>query len=189
MKLLFNILALMLCLPLGLPTYAQVDLSAQRAEDQTVHAVGGAVKKHSVVINPTPQSLSFDGGTVDASAGFALQGKCSDFKTDFIVSNPNGLKLSIAYGKKKGVEKLSGAYSLKISNKGIAIHGHDKRGAFYGLQTLRQILETAPIDALPLLSINDFPSLEHRGVVEGFYGTPWSHQVRLSLIDFMDAIR
>lgn len=34
------------------------------------------------------------------------------------------------------------------------------------------------------LDINDYPDLPNRGVVEGFYGTPWSHQVRMSLIDF-----
>lgn len=37
---------------------------------------------------------------------------------------------------------------------------------------------------LPYCEINDYPELPHRGVVEGFYGTPWSHKVRLSLIDF-----
>lgn len=26
--------------------------------------------------------------------------------------------------------------------------------------------------------------MKYRGVVEGFYGTPWSHKVRMSLIDF-----
>lgn len=38
--------------------------------------------------------------------------------------------------------------------------------------------------ALPFVEINDYPDLPNRGVVEGFYGTPWSHEVRLSLIDF-----
>lgn len=36
---------------------------------------------------------------------------------------------------------------------------------------------------VPYLTINDYPDLSYRGVVEGFYGTPWSHQVRMSLID------
>jgi len=57
---------------------------------------------------------------------------------------------------------------------------------FYGLQTLRQVVESpaAKDGGLPYLTINDFPSLAYRGVVEGFYGEPWSHKVRLSLIDF-----
>lgn len=36
---------------------------------------------------------------------------------------------------------------------------------------------------LPCLAISDYPDLPYRGVVEGFYGTPWSHEVRMSLID------
>ncbi len=97
---------------------------------------------------------------------------------------------TIDYGKetaaRNGVKQLSGAYSLTIDRDGISIIGYDERGAFYGLQTLRQIFESpeAVDGQLPLLCINDYPNLPVRGVVEGFYGTPWSHEVRLSLIDF-----
>lgn len=75
---------------------------------------------------------------------------------------------------------------MRIDKKGVTIVGYDERGAFYGIQTLRQLIES-PIAAekqLPYLDINDYPDLPNRGVVEGFYGTPWSHQVRMSLIDF-----
>lgn len=34
------------------------------------------------------------------------------------------------------------------------------------------------------LGIADFPSFGVRGIVEGFYGTPWSHQDRLDLLRF-----
>ncbi len=33
----------------------------------------------------------------------------------------------------------------------------------------------------------DYPSFPERGVVEGFYGTPWSHQDRLDILDFEGA--
>ena len=66
------------------------------------------------------------------------------------------------------------------------ITGYNERGAFYGLQTLRQILASPACKGgdLPMMVINDYPSMKYRGVVEGFYGTPWSHQVRMSLLDF-----
>ncbi len=57
----------------------------------------------------------------------------------------------------------------------------------YGLQTLRQILQSDMAKnegGLPMMVINDYPAMKYRGVVEGFYGTPWSHDVRMSLIDF-----
>jgi len=34
------------------------------------------------------------------------------------------------------------------------------------------------------LTISDFPSFPERGIVEGFYGKPWSHQDRLDILRF-----
>lgn len=184
MKRLYLFLACAICLANQFTTFAQFDLSTQRAEEQTVNAVTGEAQSRTLVINPTPQSLTVNDDTIDASAGFAINSQLPNAIPDFIKQNPKGVKLTIDFGKNKNLKPLSGAYSLTINQKGISIQGYDERGAFYGLQTLLQILESTPISALPSLTISDYPSLEHRGVVEGFYGTPWSHQVRLSLIDF-----
>ena len=35
-----------------------------------------------------------------------------------------------------------------------------------------------------LVSITDFPSFTERGIVEGFYGKPWSHEDRLAMLRF-----
>lgn len=61
-----------------------------------------------------------------------------------------------------------------------------KEEPFTVSKPLRQLMESpiAQNKQLPYLDINDYPDLPNRGVVEGFYGTPWSHQVRMSLIDF-----
>ena len=79
-----------------------------------------------------------------------------------------------------------GAYVLRIDARGVVVTGYDERGAFYGLQTLRQLLESpaAQQGALCFVTVSDWPDMPYRGVVEGFYGTPWSQEVRLSLIDF-----
>ena len=37
---------------------------------------------------------------------------------------------------------------------------------------------------LPITEITDYPEVRFRGVVEGFYGTPWSHQARLRHLKF-----
>lgn len=52
---------------------------------------------------------------------------------------------------------------------------------FYGIQTLAQLL-TLP--KLPLVQVTDYPDLPYRGVVEGFYGTPWSQDARLRQLEF-----
>lgn len=59
--------------------------------------------------------------------------------------------------------------------------GNDERGTYYAIQTFAQLLKEGK---LPEVEIKDYPSVRYRGVVEGFYGTPWSHQARLRQLKF-----
>ena len=165
-------------------------------------------------INPTPHDLVSDpeGRALDISSGIRLDDVKGKFSEDFGFLEAAGINLCaeseggkrgrtkgavnmyVDYGEKfssssgsgrASVKPVSGAYSLTIGSEGISITGHDERGAFYGIQTLRQLVENAEEPGkLPYLTIADWPDLPNRGVVEGFYGTPWSHETRLSLIDF-----
>ena len=38
--------------------------------------------------------------------------------------------------------------------------------------------------SLPEITVRDYPAVRYRGVVEGFYGTPWSHEARLRQLRF-----
>lgn len=170
------------------------DLSSQRGEKREVFQIPGQKIDHQgLVINPTPQDLKLAEGTLDLSQGVSVRDAQGAFSADlgFLSVNPKSkVRLSLDFGEGKaakyGLPNLSGAYSLNISEKGISIIGYDERGTFYGLQTLRQVIESEVSKGgnIPCLAINDWPDLPNRGVVEGFYGTPWSHQVRVSLIDF-----
>lgn len=173
---------------------AEFDLSSQRLEIQQVLPVPGKKIDHQgIIINPTPHKLTVDrNNMLDMTSGLVLKDKQDKFSQDlgFLTLAKKGVKLTIDFGKKaalkQGVKEVSGAYAMHIDKKGISIVGYDERGAFYGIQTLRQLMESpiAQKKQLPYLDINDYPDLPNRGVVEGFYGTPWSHQVRMSLIDF-----
>ncbi|MGA7203403.1 MAG: beta-N-acetylglucosaminidase domain-containing protein [Specibacter sp.] len=59
--------------------------------------------------------------------------------------------------------------------------GADDNGSFYAVQTLRQVISDK--DIAPVL-VKDWPLMSVRGTVEGFYGTPWSHQARLDQFAF-----
>lgn len=72
---------------------------------------------------------------------------------------------------KKNIPNKSEGYYLSIEKDKIIVAGADEQGLFYGIQTLAQLL-TLP--KLPLVQVTDYPDLPYRGVVEGFYGTPWS---------------
>ena len=188
-KILFAATALMAS---GLCLSAQdtdFDLSSQRLESQTIAKVPGHKIDHKgLVINPVPHTMNLNGEkSHDLSSGFSVKDRKGAFSNDlgFLKTDKKGIPLTIDFGEKAaakaGVRSAEGAYSLSVSDKGVKITGFDERGAFYGLQTLRQVLESGK---LPYMEINDWPDLKYRGVVEGFYGTPWSHEVRISLIDF-----
>lgn len=38
--------------------------------------------------------------------------------------------------------------------------------------------------SIPEITVKDYPAVRYRGVVEGFYGTPWSHEARLRQLRF-----
>ena len=78
-------------------------------------------------------------------------------------------------------------YVIKTSNdendKGnISIVAADSEGAYYGVLSLGQILEKASNNKIVEVVISDYPEIEFRGFIEGFYGTPWSHEDRISLM-------
>lgn len=170
------------------------DLSSQRSESQDVNPVPGMKVDHrGMIINPVPHECFIDESSfLDLDTGFRIKDRKRVFSDvlDFVPSSVDGLLLEIDYGSarssKNGVRPMSGAYVLNVGKKGISIYGYDERGAFYGIQTLRQVLKSksAETGRIPYLKISDWPDLKYRGVVEGFYGEPWSHEVRLSLIDF-----
>ena len=58
------------------------------------------------------------------------------------------------------------AYELAVTDKGVKIHARSSAGIFYGLQTLRQLLEGhGPQATLPVVEIRDWPSLAYRGTM------------------------
>lgn len=185
--------AAMLCAGI-IPATAQdneegFDLAGQRYEPQYVNPVTGKALDHKgIILNPTPQSLQKTGdGCLDIYEGLKIKDrkKCfGDLLSDFAGEGKCPV-LTVDFGgkaaAKAGTREIPGAYSLEVNGKGITVIGYDEAGAWYGLGTLRQLAREGKI---PFVSIQDWPDLPFRGVVEGFYGTPWSHEVRLSLIDF-----
>lgn len=79
-------------------------------------------------------------------------------------------------------------YVLATSDNGekqIVLAGKDKTGTFYAAKTFEQVIqERQGRDWMPSVSIRDWPEMPIRGTIEGFYGQPWSHEDRLSQIEF-----
>jgi len=90
-----------------------------------------------------------------------------------------GQKVVKSYTKK--VPARAEAYYLHIDPNGAVIAGADLNGAYYGVQTLLAIMRDGQLQTC---DIRDYPDVRFRGVVEGFYGTPWSQEHRLRQLDF-----
>lgn len=70
----------------------------------------------------------------------------------------------------------------------ITICGETDDAVYYGLATLDQILEQT--DALlPVLTIEDYANTKYRGIVEGYYGFPFSKEDLLSLFTYGQAYK
>lgn len=101
-------------------------------------------------------------------------------KTEFkIILGKKGDKAIKKYAKKIPLHKEG--YYIEVNDNSIVIAGADARGAFYGVQTLAQMVRQGD---LSICTIQDYPDIAFRGVVEGFYGTPWSHEARMRQIEF-----
>ncbi|MFI7118556.1 beta-N-acetylglucosaminidase domain-containing protein [Amycolatopsis sp. NPDC049868] len=82
----------------------------------------------------------------------------------------------------EGPEGLSpGGYVLAADRGVLALSGVDTSGTFYAAQSFRQLFASGKSRAF---GIRDWPAAPLRGVIEGFYGAPWSHADRLAQLDF-----
>ncbi len=82
---------------------------------------------------------------------------------------------------KKQIPAHPEGYLLDITSQGVTIAAADQAGLYYGVQTLLGIMAEGKLEAT---RITDWPDVRFRGVVEGFYGTPWSHEARLRQLEF-----
>lgn len=93
--------------------------------------------------------------------------------------NKNATPIKIKISKKN---KNPEAYQLTITKTSVNINAATERGVFYALLRLKEIINSKEKKAL---QIYDFPDVEFRGVVEGFYGTPWQYKDRLRMLNFL----
>lgn len=77
-------------------------------------------------------------------------------------------------------------YYLAISKDKVVIAGNDESGTFYGAQTFIQIASQPEVMAV---TITDYPSVPQRGLVEGYYGNPYSEADRMGLFKMFGELK
>lgn len=121
---------------------------------------------------------------------FKVSENVEEGKANIIVSSEGEHCDVCSEGKEENSDVLTHkeGYVLKTSNdvneKGnISIIGSDKDGAYYGVLTLSQILgQSNEENKFAEVVVTDYPEIEFRGFIEGFYGVPWSHEDRMNLM-------
>ncbi|MDE5677331.1 beta-N-acetylglucosaminidase [Phocaeicola sp.] len=148
-------------------------------------------------IQPTPQQAIVSDKLIALPETYLISGEqdanlhaVKELKELLNGKQANQAKIRIYIGEKEDkairkfarqIPKQKEGYYLSINDKEIVLAGNDERGTYYALQTLKQLLKD---NQLPVVEIQDYPSIRYRGVVEGFYGTPWSHEARLRQLRF-----
>jgi hyaluronoglucosaminidase len=96
------------------------------------------------------------------------------------VDTPQGLPAE-GYALAVGADAGAGAGGDDDDRPALVLAGVDADGAYYAAQTLRQLVNG---DSISGVTVVDQPSMEHRGTIEGFYGSPWSQAERLDQLAF-----
>ena len=76
------------------------------------------------------------------------------------------------------------AYTLKVDNNVISILGNDNDAVFAGISTLKIMLEQSSDNQVLKTLIEDYSDVQYRGVVEGYYGIPWSNENVISYMEW-----
>lgn len=165
----------------------------------SLFCLGTAVSQAQVSnINPVPQQVeNLAEFLIDVPAQWTVvtdKTVTSSYALDALntaspeVAPKAAFKVTLGWGKQKAIKKYkklvptkAEGYYLKVTDKEIVIAAADERGAFYGVQSLLAMMKYGKLQTCV---ITDFPDVAFRGVVEGFYGTPWSQEDRLSQFDF-----
>ena len=159
----------------------------------------------TVTISPLPQQISWGGAAFANSEKFYLVGasQADADAVEFLSSKvnvigtsekvnakkfPQATPIIIGEANDKAVKKFkklipaqAESYYLKVSAEQVIVAGRDNSGTFYGVQTLAQVMGQPQVMEC---EVTDYPSVTDRGVIEGFYGNPWSHKDRLRQFDF-----
>ena len=174
-KTLFSVAALLLggCLSMQ----AQVSL-VNPVPHQVERQAGTAVVKA-----PKAWAITADAGRhqdvvrlLQQAEGAKAGGAKATFKLTIGVKGDKAVR---KYAKK--IPAKAEGYYLEVTPKGAVLAAADEVGLFWAAQTWMAMLSEGKME---YCTITDYPDVPYRGVVEGFYGTPWSHQARLSQIAF-----
>ncbi len=125
--------------------------------------------------------IGADGANPHAVANLKALLDTTTFDGDITVYIGESGDRSVARYKRRIPSQPDGFY-INVGKGNIVVAGNNERGTLYGVDELARHI--AHINDKVATELADYPVISFRGVVEGFYGTPWSHEARMSQLDF-----
>ena len=153
-----------------------------------------------VDIYPKPQDIQWGTGTAFSNnAAFVLTGSETADKDAISLFNKkfntgNGT-VQVIIGERGDnavaeyaslIPQKAEGYYLSVSNDKVVIAGNDGSGTYYGVQTF---IRLASQPEVMCVTITDYPSVPQRGLVEGYYGNPYSEADRMGLLDMFGEMK
>ena len=169
--------------------------------------------KKEYKVFPTPQKVTYDegvtklhkqvnlvmGDNLDIYTRNRLKSVLQDHQISYTssqsaVAGATNIYLGVHGQNSQAEKEVSGisqglfdkidAYALSIKNNTISIVGKDTDAVFYGLTTLKHMLNESAAPVLRNVTVEDYAEIKNRGFIEGYYGNPWSNADRAELMRY-----
>lgn len=138
-------------------------------------------------VYPTPQKMTVGETPVDLAGRWRLvvphelKERAGDCLSG-LPAGPADKRLSVTVSADVS---RPGGYRLAVTTGGVEIEGADLEGCRCGLATFRQLIG----QPLAEVVIEDWADVPIRGIVEGYYGLPWSTADRVALMEWGSAFK
>ncbi|MBR4968169.1 MAG: beta-N-acetylglucosaminidase domain-containing protein [Bacteroidaceae bacterium] len=151
-------------------------------------------------IYPIPQNTTWGNETAfENSASYTITGESDAdvdainlFKKNFNTTNGT-VELIIGERGDAAVAEYESqipakaeGYYLEVTANKVVIAGNDGSGTYYGVQTFIQMASQPNVMCA---TITDYPSVPQRGLVEGYYGNPYSEADRMGLLEMFGEMK
>ena len=163
-------------------------------------AISFNANAQTVKIYPIPQSITWGNDVAfENSASYTITGEADAdadainlFKKNFtttdgaveLIIGERGDAAVAAY--ESFIPAKAEGYYLAVEKDKVVIAGNDGSGTYYGVQTFTQMASQPNVMCA---TVTDYPSVPQRGLVEGYYGNPYSEADRMGLLEMFGEMK
>jgi len=155
-------------------------------------------------IHPIPKEVLLNGDKVSLACGVVVHGRdelrplvervlvpvLEHAGTSYIWNGADGTGYPIYVGEPVPGDETAHSdtarlgdegYVITVTRSGASVISDSRRGTLYALLSLGRMIDGSELECGTVV---DSPDFAYRGIVEGFFGRPYSHAARLDLVEY-----